>query len=205
MSRQLRTARGVFGAFIATTLAAASHALAGGTIAPASVFATAVLSLPLCVLLAGRVGSLWRLALGVGASQFVYHWLFAGFGAASSQGSALTGDGLAVSPHAAHLAALSLPAAMLETGGGSAVSSTWMWVAHALAATLTTALMYRGERAALRIMQVLREAVTVQAPEPVRVPERPVTFATHANDTSRAQQIFLTAISHRGPPSLSLI
>lgn len=104
MSRAVRTARGTFGALAATVLAAASHSLAGGTSTLVAVVATAVFALPLCVLLAGRVGSLWRLAAAVVPAQFAFHWMFASLGVVSVQPG---GAAEAVSPHAAHLGLLS--------------------------------------------------------------------------------------------------
>src|SRR5690606_28685168 len=100
-TRAARTARGALGAGAATLLAAVSHALAGGTITPLAVGATALLALPLCVGLAGRIGSLWRLSLAVGASQFLYHWSFWGLGTSSAPGGAEP-----VPHHASHLTAV---------------------------------------------------------------------------------------------------
>jgi len=136
MSRAVRTARGAFGALTATVLAAASHALAGGDVTAFAVVTTALFALPLCVLLAGRTGSLWRLALAVSAAQFVYHWSFSGLGIAGSASSAEP-----VPLHAMHLGAfapaLSGAGAGVAPGTGFAAADLWMWGAHALAALAT--------------------------------------------------------------------
>ena len=205
MSRAVRTARGVFGALTATVLAAASHAVAGGTVTPLAVVATALFALPLCVLLAGRTGSLWRLALAVTGAQFVYHWSFSGLGvtAVSSSGSTVVDS--SVSLHAAHLGMLSPAFSGLASAPGpnatEPAADAWMWAAHALAALLTIALMHRGERAIMRLVRVLREAAPVRVPVPVRLPARPATLAFFTVLPSRAQPVFLSAITHRGPPA----
>lgn len=205
MSRAVRTARGVFGALTATVLAAASHAVAGGTVTPLAVLATTLLALPFCVLLAGRTGSLWRLALAVTGAQFVYHWSFSGIGVAAASSGASNATDAPVSLHAAHLGMLSPARSGLASvpgaGTTAAASDAWMWAAHALAALLTIALMHRGERAIMRLMRVLREAAPVHVPAPVRLPARPTTLAFFTALPSRAQQVFLSAITHRGPPA----
>lgn len=205
MSRAVRTARGVFGALTATALAAASHAVAGGAVTPLAVVATALFALPLCVLLAGRTGSLWRLALAVTGAQFVYHWSFSGLGVTAVSSAASAASDAPVSLHAAHLGMLSPTFSGLvsapEASTAAAAGDAWMWAAHALAALLTIALMHRGERAILRLVRVLREAAPVRVPVPVRLPARPATLAFFTALPSRAQPVFLSAITHRGPPA----
>jgi hypothetical protein len=200
MSRAVRTARGVFGALTATALAAASHAVAGGAVTPLAVVATALFALPLCVLLAGRTGSLWRLTLAVAGAQFVYHWSFSGLGIASS--ASVTAP---ASLHAAHLGVFSPALSGLASASDSvtmtSAADAWMWAAHALAAFLTIARMHRGERAIMRLVRVLREAVPVRVPVPVRLPARPAILVFSSVLPSRAQPVFLSAITHRGPPA----
>lgn len=195
MSRAVRTARGAFGALAATLLAAASHGLAGGSATPLAVIATVVLALPLCVLLAGRVGSLWRLSLAVVPSQFVYHWSFAGLGAAPL--SSEQGWGSAHSAHFASSEMASLAPGIAANGAADA----WMWAAHALAAVLTIALMHRGERAAMHLVRVLRSTLPVRLPTAVRLPQRGAILACLTVDAPRVQRPFLSTISHRGPPA----
>lgn len=205
MSRAVRTARGAFGALTATMLAAASHAIAGGAITPLAVAATTLFALPFCVLLAGRTGSLWRLTLAVAGAQFVYHWSFSGLGIASSASVTSPAPNAPASLHAAHLGVFSPALSGLASapGSGTAASATdaWMWAAHALAAFLTIALMHRGERAFMRLVRVLREAVPVRVPVPVRLPARPAILVFSTVLPSRAQPVFLSTITHRGPPA----
>lgn len=203
MSRAARTARGAFGALTATLLAATSHACAGGAVTPLAVLATALFALPLCVLLAGKMGSLWRLSLAVVTAQFIYHWSFSGLGLATPSLASSSSPGSLsepVSPHAAHLGML--PSAFFAADTTPAfVADAWMWAAHALAAVLTIALVHRGERAAMHLIQVLRDAVPVRVPAAVSLPARPAILDFFTASPSRAQPNFLSAISYRGPPA----
>lgn len=207
MSRAVRTARGAFGALATTLLAAASHGLAGGTATPLSIVATFLVALPLCVLLAGRVGSLWRLALAVAPAQLLYHWSFAGLGAASGP-AALSGrapmhaaSGVAESAHHGHLVPASFAPALVEAGAGDAS----MWLSHALAAALTIVLMHRGERAVVHLVRVLRETMPARVPHAVRLPQHGAILVTERPSRPCPQRIFLSAISHRGPPATALL
>jgi hypothetical protein len=195
MSRAVRTARGASGALIATVLAAASHGLAGGTSTPLAVIATAVLALPLCVLLAGRVGSLWRLAVAVVPAQFAFHWTFAGLGLASSTPGAAAE---VVSPHAAHLGLVSFSPSLVAAGAADSL----MWVSHAVAAAITIALMHWGELAAMHLARALRRT----APLPrgvVRLPQHRVIRVRTAPIVTSLHRGVLSTISHRGPPRVS--
>lgn len=197
MHRVTRTWRGLGGAAVATLLAAASHALAGGPVTWLALIATAVLAAPLCVALAGRVASVWRLSLGVGVSQLLYHWSFAGLGAPSAP---LSG-GLSVSPHAAHAGWFA--GALGTPGAQSSLSSdVTMWIAHAVAALLTIALMARGERAFLAIVQLIGR--TVAWPRVAVAPGSTVS-ASRVRGVAPVRQLAplfgVMAISHRGPPA----
>lgn len=197
MSRALRTARGASGAFAATLLAAASHALAGGQVTLLALVATSVLALPLCVALAGRVASLWRLTVAVGVSQFVYHWSFAGLGTPPS-GSTVADASLAAGPHAGHLAMLSFTPQLTA----AAPSGMWMWGAHTIAAALTIALLHRGERSVQAMLRLLLRAVALPMPGAVAVthtkqPAAPLSFERPLPD----RLALLSPISHRGPPA----
>ena len=204
MTRAVRTARGAAGAAIATLFAAVSHGLAGGVITPLAVVATAVIALPICVALAGRTGSLWRLALGVSVSQFLYHWTFSGLGIASGAGSTPAAEQLAaLGPHAAHLGAMPFAPALVASGAADA----WMWAAHALAAALTVALVHRGERAAIHLLSLVRSALVpafrfgnagVRVGRSGRPAAAPI---LHVLPTLRERLTVLSAISHRGPPA----
>lgn len=191
MPRALRVARGAIGAGIATLLAAGSHALAGGSITWLAVVATALVAWPVCTAFAGRIGSLWRLTLGVVAAQFLFHWSFSGLGATSSG----AGSGAAVEPaHAAHLAAA-------QAFAPNVSPDTTMWLMHAAAAVVTITLLHRGEHAFLALIGLLQRALPVTAaiPAPVVPSVSPLVDRSAASRLS--EWLFSpSAITHRGPP-----
>lgn len=199
MSRAVRTARGSVGATIATTFAATSHGLAGGGITALAVIATAVLALPLCVALAGRIASLWRLGLAVTASQLLYHWSFSGLGEASALGASQA----ALGPHAKHLSSGMLSG--LTAAPSPADAGLVMWLAHALAAVGTVALVHRGERAFLALSRVLLSSI-LRLPAPVALD---LPTEASSGEVRRSPAITIArlccaaAITHRGPPTLS--
>ncbi|UTX52216.1 hypothetical protein [Leucobacter aridicollis] len=193
MSRQARTARGAMGAALATVLAAASHSLAGGEVSGFAVVVTAIIALPVCVLLAGRVGSLWRVGLAVGASQFLYHWAFAGIGASASFS---LGASFPMGSHAAHLSSLQLFVPDVVEAGSA---DTLMWALHAVAAGVSTILISRGERAVLALGRSLRRVLPQQlTPAAFERPVAgPVCIEAHV---LRDQIARFSAWSLRGPP-----
>lgn len=205
MSRGLRTARGTAGATAAVLLAAASHALVGGAVTATAIIATIVIALPLCVALAGRIASLWRLSLAVVFAQFLFHWSFVGLGS----GAALSGSagGGSAAAHTSHLAALVGIGSTAAEVGASASAATAagaaMWLSHAVAAVLTIALLYRGERAALALLQLVCEVLPAHLPAPVEIESRPAIRHTHRGFRAPAQLHLRTSITHRGPPLVS--
>lgn len=204
MSRAARTARGAFGAFAATLIAAASHALAGGDISVWAVGATAILALPICVLLAGRTRSIWRLSVAIVFSQGLYHWSFAGIGSVMTA----TDDGTPMPLHAQHLAALGAnwaPAADTASSNVAAALGVLMLVAHGVAALLTIVLLSRGEHALLALRRLCDLVIGV----PRLISGLAVTTRAHVRPVFRVSHIVLprvlslSAISHRGPPLLA--
>jgi GTP-binding protein len=135
-SRAARTARGSAAAAIALFVAAFSHGIAGG-LPPGLVglLVSAAFAFPLCVFLAGRCLSVPRLAVAVAASQAAFHVLF-GVGAVVPVGAParhLHGDALRGVPDA-------LPSSLPH-----AHTSESMWLWHAVAMVITTALIVCGE------------------------------------------------------------
>ena len=194
MSRGSRVARGSGGALAATLLAALSHGLAGGTITWLSVIATALVALPLCTGLAGRIGSLWRMAVAVFGAQFLYHWSFSGLGIASSAASS-NSPAPVNDLHASHLAAL-------QQFVPSAAADTTMWTFHILAAILTTTMLYRGERAFLALIRLIHRVMlpTSSSPAPA-LPLRGAIGVTLSISNRLNPRLFSpAAITHRGPP-----
>lgn len=195
MSRAARSLRGLFGALSATVLAAASHALGGGTVTILAVMATALVALPLCVALAGRIGSLWRLTLAVGTAQVLYHWSFAGLGL----GSATKTSATPLPAHAEHAAALARFVPDLVIAGSA---DTTMWIAHAGAAALTIALLHRGERAALALGNCFLRVWGRLRPRLITIVETPAPLPLLSRRVARPPAfVHVYAISHRGPPT----
>lgn len=196
MSRAARTGRGTIGAAFATLLAASSHSLAGGEVSAISVLITALIALPMCVALAGRAGSLWRTALAIGASQFMYHWAFAGIGSAQYLADGTQTD-MFVSSHAAHMAAMQqFVPTVLEAGAADAM----MWILHGVAAVISTLAVWRGEHAILALFRAMWHAL----PQPIVRHEISVPRAILASVRSRvlrAQVLSWGGRTLRGPPA----
>ncbi len=182
-------------------IAALSHALGGEEVTVSAIAATAILALPLCVALAGRIGSLWRLSVAVISSQFVYHWSFSSIGIGSSSTANPGQGGLASppDPHAAHLEALRAFTPELVSTGALNIA---MWLSHAIAAILTIALLYRGERAFLEVLRLVSQALPFSLPEAAAIPSRPRLPRPETDAQPRLRLIVGTGVSYRGPPAI---
>ncbi|MBP6684523.1 MAG: hypothetical protein KA158_03785 [Leucobacter sp.] len=193
LSRAARTARGVIGAALSTVLAAVSHSLAGGEISAFAVIVTAIIALPFCVALAGKVESVWRVGLAVGASQFLYHWAFAGIGVTTALSGA---SKLPMGSHAAHLASLErFVPTVVEAGS----ADTLMWVLHGVAAVVSTVLVARGERAVIALGRTIRRALP-QHLVLAAFERREVPPTRHEAPVLRDQLLTYASWSLRGPP-----
>ncbi|AUG29532.1 hypothetical protein CXR34_08785 [Microbacterium hominis] len=114
-----------------------------------NVLVALVLALPVCVFLAGRALSWFRLAVAVSISQLLFHALL----------SVPLGVSGAPAPAHDHHA---MGSSMLSSIGGVAVSMPdhavadgSMWVAHVVAALITVLMLGRGEQAVLAVAQLL--------------------------------------------------
>lgn len=191
-SRQQRVLRGGVAATVATLLAATSHTIAGGP-APAVLLIAlmAALLTPVASVIAGPRASLPRLAAAVLASQVAFHAAFQLLGSP-------TGHHLAATAHV-HTHGHLDPS--MIAGAGAAPEGAGMYVAHAVAALLTTALLWRGERVvraiAGAVIALLRRTHTPRAPHPAgRAPVRPTP------SPAGAPAILLSSLSRRGPPAV---
>jgi hypothetical protein len=236
-----RLLRGWAAAAVATLLAAGSHTLAaaGGSghhppdagPAPVVWILTLALAGPLCTALAGRPLSWLRLALAVGSSQLLFHWLYsiaavpvpspatAGPPAASSVSSLSSMYSLAgayAGPgHAAHV----LPP-VLGTAGPLAAGTGWdgaetlsppslaMIAAHVLAAVGTVLVLRRGELLAVRVAElavglVLRGPAARLARWTPSVPVRGPLVRVEA-PAWRREGFLLAGLRWRGPPEAVL-
>jgi hypothetical protein len=197
-TRWARFARGLLAALASTSVAALSHAMAGGG-APSTLSLVIAVSFSalVCVALTGRRLSAARMSAAVALSQFAFHGVFAGLGGASGHAAAaLEGAG-----HGAHsatsIALAAVPTAQHHTSG-------WMWLAHALAALATIVVLRRGEAAFWGMRDAaLRFLATVFAVAPVlpfTPPAAPVVARVAA---PRHFEFLLGSLQHRGPPALS--
>lgn len=195
-SRARRGLHGVAAASFATFVALASHVLAGGE-SPTwiGVLAPWTLAVAASTVLAGRTLSLPRLSAAVLVSQGLFHALFS-LGA----GSAAATGGDAHTGHAGHGAPGGFDATAVAA---SADAAMWAW--HAVAAVVTIAALYHGERVlALLATLTSRFARWVRATLPAPAP------ITHLllRPRTPALQVVLPAGVHpvatplRGPPLL---
>lgn len=202
-SRPARMVRGWIGAAVSTTVAAASHVLAGGHAPVVPIFLLSlVLSGLVCTVLAGRLLSVWRLLLGVLLSQALFHGLFS-LGVPSSSAPAMAG-------HAGHSSEQMAEALHLAEAATPVMdhSSSLMWLSHVLAAVFTIVVLRHGESVAVALLGALRlrikpllMLVRVLAAEsdPAPVPGSwPVRVLPNLGIPS-------SVMRYRGPPSLSAL
>jgi hypothetical protein len=191
-SRAGRAGRGVAAAVVATLAASVSHSIADGAPAPAiGVLLALLIATPVCIALAGRRFSWWRLALAVAASQFAFHaLLLVGVG---------TDPSVAFAPAGAHVHGVEALAAgapgVVHDHAGLA-----MWVGHAIAAAVTVLAFGKGEQALRRLLELAGWRLVARmprwrpAPVAVRLPS-PVGRAFSAHPAE-----LLSEVSRRGPP-----
>jgi hypothetical protein len=190
--RQQRALRGAVAAAVATLLAAVSHTIAGGP-APAPLLVALMIALctPVAGGLVGPRPSLPRLAAAVAASQGAFHAVFQALGSPTGDRIATASGGHDhAGAHGAVQTALLAPAAP---------EATAMPLAHAIAAALTIALLWRGERIvraiARQTLAVLRRARAPRAAFGIAV--RAPWIAPAA---PRRRPLPLSSVSRRGPP-----
>lgn len=191
--RAQRVGRGVAAAAVATFLATVSHASVGSQLPPASNVALALsLAAPVCVLLAGRAMSWWRLSAAVVLSQALFHGILI---------LDLRGDGIAVgSAHHGGAAALFDAAATAHLPAVHAAHSPWMWAAHALAAAVTVLALGRGERAVQAVVRFVIAALSMMRPLRGLGPRTDAVPAAPAPLLLTTPMTVLSPMRHRGPP-----
>lgn len=189
-ARQLRLVRAAGVSSVATLLAALSHTLGGGA-APHALLIVAVATLltPLSALLVGVRQSRSRVAAAVILGQGAFHLVFQALGAP-------TGASRIAGGHAQH----HLDLALLDPAAPMAAPGTMMLVAHAVAAILTTGLVWHGEAVLRNIARwvdaILRHAAPV-APIRHRRPPRLRSITVPSFDAAIS-----AAVPRRGPPAL---
>lgn len=199
-SRGPRLVRGALGASLATFVALLSHVAAGADMPGwLGIAVPWVLSVTVCTLLAGRRLSLVRLTMGVAASQFLFHVLFV-LGTVTPSGAAVSAG-----HHHHHVpAVMTLPVVGDHAAALHAGPEMWVW--HAVAGLATVAVLYRGERAVLRLRQMAGEFVAWAARVIIRTaPTSLLTPAVPAlTDTGARWRVAaspaLSLVRRRGPP-----
>jgi hypothetical protein len=147
-SRRPAVLRGFAGSTLAIFVALAGHVSAGGAMpGPLGIVVPWVLSLMVCVLLAGRKLSVVRLSASVVLSQILFHTLFV-LGTITPSG----GGGGHV-----HGAPLEIPAA--SSTATALVADGAMWLGHAIAALVTIIALHRSERLVLSLRDLAVQAV----------------------------------------------
>ncbi|GAA2176544.1 hypothetical protein GCM10009846_30760 [Agrococcus versicolor] len=193
-TRHVRALRGLVVALLATFAALLSHVSAGGAVPGlVGIVVPTVLAILACVLLSGRVHSLWRLIPSVAASQLLFHALFV----LGTPAASLATSGAGHAGHSDAQMAAALAAAPTAASAHAMHGDGTMWLHHALAAIATIALIARGERALARLASfaffVLRRLVAVLVP--VRPPSTVALAATWAQPRT-------WSIARRSAPSL---
>ncbi|MBN9176421.1 MAG: hypothetical protein J0I43_03510 [Microbacterium sp.] len=198
-SRAPRVARGVVVASVATFAALLSHVVAGGDIPGwVGIAAPWMLAVMVSTLLAGRGLSRLRLAVSVIVSQLLFHTLFV-MGAVSTSAS-----GSVTAGHQHHTGMPVIP-----SSGDSTVAALCadpaMWVGHGIAAAVTIAVLYQGERT-LRALLALGHRLRAWARRVVTcdvIPALPVTRPAGIADAPGwivRPAARLSLHRHRGPP-----
>ncbi len=160
-----------------------------------------LLSVMVCTLLAGRALSLIRLSLSVIASQALFHFLFI-FGFITRSGAAAA----AQNAHAHHSApgTMTLPP-VSAIPVDAFVGDTAMWISHGIAALITVASLYRGERTLLQLRELARDisawAARAFGVVALPLPLRPVRVrATRLSLRAPGAGPARSSLQRRGPP-----
>ncbi|MBZ4486090.1 hypothetical protein LQ938_09050 [Microbacterium sp. cx-55] len=191
-----RVFRGSIAALLATLVATVSHSAA--TAHPPSLLGIVLglgIAAPLCVLLAGRTHSWWRLSIAVGASQAMFHSLLAlqlgeGIGTASSASSLA---------HAHHVSGSAAGVIIDGAATSHTAESPWMWVAHAIAAVITVLALGLGERAVRLLAALVSRAFRALIPGRAMHPA-PVLPVARREPAVLFGLALLSVMRRRGPP-----
>ena len=192
ISRATHLAKGLAAASIATFVALFGHVLGGGGVpSGVGIVASLVLSSAVCVVIAGRRLSIMRLTLSVAISQVLFHFLFV-LGSTSHH---------VVATHEGHHGAT----ALATTATHAAAS---MGAGHVVAAVVTIAVLYFGERVA-RGLAELALLVASRLLRTFRIPVAP--SAAPGGPLASAWRVFVpralddaaSLATRRGPPALT--
>ncbi len=205
-ARAQRLVRGWIVGFVATTVAAVSHSLAGG-------YEPGLLSFGVALVFAGLLGtavigrrpSLPRLGLAVGASQLAFHLFFSLLGAGGAAGAASQNGMSGMAGMDAPIPAPAPPMSMSMSGHDHLVDPG-MWAAHAVAAALTILFLRRAELAVWSMLTRLGRLVVarvVATPTPVVPIAPPQLLAAVSHVRPLVSRVLVTSARRRGPPLLA--
>ncbi|WP_153006571.1 hypothetical protein [Leucobacter sp. G161] len=202
-SRLPHLVRGTTAAMIATFASLFSHVIAGGDMPALLGIATPlVLSLTVCILLAGRTLSLLRLSVSVIASQALFHTLFV-LGTPLPSGT--TGPTMTAG-HTHGAVPFELPAA-LDSTATLVHGDMTMWISHVLGAVVTILFLYRGEEAIGKIRDVAESFVIWVGGARcavLRLTALPATRRPQSSDAAGwtvLAQLQVSTLRRRGPPA----
>jgi hypothetical protein len=201
-SRMTRLVRGSVAATFATFVALFSHVAGGGTLPSAAALSLSLaFALLVCMLISGRSASLWRSAVSIGLSQFVFHAVFSTMGVPSAP-AAVSGDAAMLGMHSGMQQAGTLSASATASVVHSSPS---MWIAHAVAAVITVAAFGLGERAWAGLGVTARGILAILIPafcsSPIALPGAPNRVPLQLDVVALASRVFLSSLRYRGPPA----
>lgn len=195
--RVARTWRGVAAASVATFAASVSHSAADGHPAPIlGLLLACAFAVPVCVALAGKRLSWWRLSVAVAVSQLAFHGLLT-VGVGEPTGTRFV-PAAGMAGHAEHLMAIASSSAPMT---GMDPTSGWMWVAHGFAALITILAIGHGEKALRALLNLNGWTLLVRIldwrPTPV-----PRVVPVGAAQVFAVHELFRSsAVRRRGPPA----
>lgn len=196
-ARSSRALRGVAAAAIATVLAAVSHTIGGGTAPPlAVILSMTLLAAPFATAIVGRRLTLWRLSAAVLLSQIAFHTAFSVVGDLSETGT----TDIASASHV-H-GQLTLP---LLDQTVSVPTSPLMLIAHVVAAGVSAAILYRGERALQALLALVIDLLATRTREIAPLEGHEAREDPASALPALRAALLADVISRRGPPVAPLL
>ena len=197
IERQARVARSSIIACASVLVAALSHVAAGGN-SPTffALIASAIVAVPLTLVLTHRRFGLAGMSLAVALAQALFHSLFVYIGTGTS------GPSTPMPAHAEHFGMVQAYVPVIPGGAGP---DLFMWVSHAVAALVTVWFIRRGDTALARLARMLTRVLWPVGQLTVRTRPRLSFSVTRGDVASLAISRVSFAISHRGPPAVSAL
>ncbi|HUH52817.1 MAG TPA: hypothetical protein VLZ31_02085 [Microbacteriaceae bacterium] len=200
-SRSSRAVKGTVIAVASTVVAATSHILAGGNIpTPVALLVTAVVALPLVILLLSKRLGIAGMTAAVGFTQALFHTIFVYAGTGYRPGS---GD-----PLPAHAAHMGMVEKFVPTAQVGSSADLMMLFGHAVATVLTVWLIRRGEVALKRIATSLRRiflpTASLSASQTAALRPHKLCWINYSSKPIISSFLLTSNLSLRGPPVLTL-